>query len=494
MGKQTQILINRFDGGMTNDRRDKNSNRFALARHFDVSSYPHKLVPYPAASQADNSGNDKPYKIKKFLYEEYSAGNYRNYGFGYVAAGSKCSVYYHNGTGWVQTANSDSTLGARNEDVFFFYKGFIYMWGNTLLKRYDVTAASAFEEDCVLNVFAKTAVTAFTTAVQPVLNTFDDVAYFFTDNYVHTLNNTVWTTNALTLPSTLRITAACQYGNNLAIACSTKKSQGNNNVVFLWDRDSSLTTLTDRLDFGTGVIEQMRVLNNKLIAVVNDTLTVKSKTISGNFGVTLSQITSEGLGSAVSTVKTNFVYDDKIWFPMDVDAETDRLGIWTVDEFGKFNLEFIVDEATSYQGIFWDGTALWVAHTNDGSVSKCTFQTAAYSSSMASSYESLIIGSGTVNNKLVSAGVSVESTGEVSGKFALYYRLTQRGATIPTAWVAIFTDANDSDVYHEAVNIESSGDALPEFREIQFRIESNSGAVITGLKIVYEEINNNPND
>ena len=65
-----------------------------------------------------------------------------------------------------------------------------------------------------------------------------------------------------------------------------------------------------------------------------------------------------------------------------------------------------------------------------------------------------------------------------------------------TTYTTIFTqtvdDTDDIDylsIYHEAINIESSGATLPTFREISFRIASTGNAVVTGLKFKYEEIN-----
>jgi len=52
----------------------------------------------------------------------------------------------------------------------------------------------------------------------------------------------------------------------------------------------------------------------------------------------------------------------------------------------------------------------------------------------------------------------------------------------------IMTHSTDDAVKHSAINIESTGATLPQFNEIQFRIESTGGAVITGLKFKYEDI------
>ena len=62
-----------------------------------------------------------------------------------------------------------------------------------------------------------------------------------------------------------------------------------------------------------------------------------------------------------------------------------------------------------------------------------------------------------------------------------------------TSWTQIYSDGTDNSISHSAINIESSGDNLPEYKEIQFRIESTGGAEITGLKFKSEEIDKDLN-
>ena len=69
-----------------------------------------------------------------------------------------------------------------------------------------------------------------------------------------------------------------------------------------------------------------------------------------------------------------------------------------------------------------------------------------------------------------------------------------------TSFTTLFTwNAND-EIYHETVNVESSGAGLPTFREITFRIESvgqtagttGDSAVPIGIKYKWELFNSNP--
>jgi len=73
-----------------------------------------------------------------------------------------------------------------------------------------------------------------------------------------------------------------------------------------------------------------------------------------------------------------------------------------------------------------------------------------------------------------------------AGQIVLKYRTKE-----DEAWTTIFTHTTDDSQYHESVNIEADGSLIPQFKELQFRIESTGGAVVTGLVIKYELIDSN---
>jgi len=70
-----------------------------------------------------------------------------------------------------------------------------------------------------------------------------------------------------------------------------------------------------------------------------------------------------------------------------------------------------------------------------------------------------------------------------AGQVVMKYRVNNE-----TSYTTIFTDTTDNDITHSAVNIESSGATLPQFRELQLRVESTGNAEITGISLKWEEI------
>ena len=493
--------INRFDGGISEDKRLQSDRHFSISKHFDTFTYPHKLIP----QYATEANETKAYDIVKFLYAPWrlAVGGYRLYGYGVVEGTTKPAVYMYDvdsgiphASNWQVPASNEGTVTNRNENVFFYYKLFIYMWaGGTSLSRFETEGAGFTDAYQSIN---------YTSVIQPVHHPVDDIAYFFTNfdghaamsnpsvNRVHKLDNTSWTTGALTLPPDYEITAACAHGNYLAIACATKGTGDIRSVVFLWDRDSSSTTLTERIDFGEGKIVHLASLENRLVAVMNYYIDsafalrrgkVISKIANGNFALVAMELTADNTVTSGLMSKTSYLRSNKLYFPMSVTLNSDsRLGIWAVDHDGKMSLEVVESEATSYQGIFMTGNFWWIAHSNDGSVNR-TDDGRSYGTDI-SIYESLILNfedSGQTK-KLVVVGVSHDPL-PADGTITLKYRKDEE-----TSWTTIYTHGTDNSVFHESINIESSGATLPEFREIQFQVISNGGAIITGIRGKYDEI------
>lgn len=481
MGKIIEVKIDRFDGGLSEDKRVKDTSKYSLTKHFDALTYPHKLIPYVKTEPNES----KALSIVKFIYAPWlSSGAFMLYGLG-IASGSvsKPAVNTYDidagdpdNTGWGTPANNESAVSGRNTEVFFYYKQFIYMWtGGNKLVRFDTTVAAAFN-DAYQTI-------AYTTVAEPVHHPADDIAYFFTDNKVHSLNDTTWSTAVLTLPTDLQIVAATAHGNYLAIACTTKGTADAKSITFLWDRDSSLTLLTERIDFGRGKIVHIASLDNKLIAVMdyftNNLYSLSKgrvliKQANGQFAATLKELTTDSFSNSLP--RTRMVRDNKLYFPMTIVLNGDtRMGIWVTDSNGRVTLDTVEEEATSYEGIYATGNMWWIAHSGDGSVNRSD-EDRVYSTTLASTYESLIFDGGDASlvKKLVGATVMTEPM-PAAGQIVLKYRKDNE-----TSWTTIFTNTTDNDISHSAINIESSGATLPEFKEIQFQILSTGGAVVTG--------------
>jgi hypothetical protein len=416
---------------------------------------------------------------------------YRLYGFGVVEGSASPKVYTYDINAndmdetWATPSKGEANTGSRLSDVFFYYKSYIYMWVAGALMRFDTRLVDDFN-----NAYYSSGVNHVYSA-QPVHHPADDIAYFFHDNFVSKLDNTSWSEKVLTLPNDLRIVSAQPYGGYLAIGCTSIRSFNKKNIVYLWDRDTSLADVTESINLGDGTLRHVANLNNSLIAVMdyyNDSpLNPKKpkiiiKKIYGNIALPIKIITGDTLGSSLMT-SANFIKEDKLYFPAKITFNGDDLfGIWVVDENGILTIDYIEEEADSYQGIYSLADMWWIAHSADGSVNYTS--SSLFSSTLESSYESLIINNGDSLKfkKLIGITVFTEPL-PASASVAISYR---KDENLESTYTEIFTNSTENSGKHSAINIESTSVTLPEYKEIQYKIDSLGGAVILGVSYKYE--------
>lgn len=496
-------IVRNFSGGLQEDRRVQNPSGFALTKHFDAFTYPMKLVPYAKtiSSLGLSGGVVTTLKIVKFLYCATSNGFFRMFGLGQDGSGV-VQVYKFdidagtpNTSLWNIPANGNAGAAlAGDPNVFFYYKGFIFMYaaGTNVLKM-DATEVAGFNNNYQTISYTNG-------GVQPVHHPSDDIAYFFDDHNVYSLNATVWST-VLTLPSDQFITCACAFGDYLAIGTTTSGTVDVHSYVYLWDRDSSLTTLTDRYDFGSGSLVHLASLDNRIIAVMNFYISnlyslskpkVIIKTVNGQFGVPIGEIISDGFLGILP--RGNVLKENKLYFLMSMPLYGDkRLGVWAVDSNGRFTLDTYEPLFINAIGLFPIANSWWLAEGSGGSYQVThSDQNGAYSSTNPSVWETLIfntlrvtsrgtvIGNSMQTKKLIGASLSFEAL--TSGQSVTLKYRTDSNVNDATKWVTIFTFNTVGQINHSAVNIESTGGPLGNYKEIQFRTESLGGAIVTGLQ------------
>jgi len=137
-------------------------------------------------------------------------------------------------------------------------------------------------------------------------------------------------------------------------------------------------------------------------------------------------------------------------------------------------MDFVEEEASSIEGIYRIGNYWFIAHSNDGSINR-TANSTSYTHTSAYQSQRFIFGDPSITKKLV--GVVVTSAPQPSaGQVVVKYRKDEE-----TAWTTIFTSTTDNAIFHGSLT-DANGKTLPQFREIQFRIESTGGTEITSLK------------
>lgn len=471
--------IAEFNVSMTADPRSPLG--FARIQHFRI--FDKKLVPQ-LSSKADEI---KTMDIERLLYAPWLPGTgYALFGLGVKSGTSNPAIFIKgNITGdivadsWGTPANNESTTGTRTSDAFFYYKSFFYGFhGGTSLWSYGDLRGSPTFTDAYQSI-------TYASVAQPVHHPSDDCAYFFADNKVYRLNGSSWDGLVLTLPDNLVITSADALSDYLVIACKSI-SGVENSTAFVWDRDSSLSTVTQRIDWGKGDLIHIANLNGVLIGVT-DFFT--SNELGHNFGkiiikraaadkaVTIAEYETDAIAAATFT-GNKMVIDDKLHFPLHLHRQGAVWeGIWAVDSAGRVTIPLTEEDVSTdgrIQGIYKTGNYFWVMHSADGSINRTDDQN---NFTYTSILETNILGTPDVQLQLVGATVGFEPL--LSGQSVeLLYR--KDGDTNWTAMKTVSTVGATS----LPVTMDANGKA-PVFHAIQYRIQS-LGATITSFEYTHE--------
>lgn len=488
MGKQIETTLKSFDGGMNPDVRDQGDDSFALSYNLDTLDNNKSLKAKKTFVAIADNGE----KITRFLYAKLAAGGYRMYGLGQDTGGQP-KVFIGNPP--VQNtpywdAYQAGTVGAVATNVFFEYKDYLYFWQNgTILSRKLLTGGETFTESYQT--------ISYTNVAQPVRHSADDIAYFFSDNKVHKLNDTSWTSNALTLPSDLKIVGGAEYGNYLAILCSPIQAGTAESVLFLWDRDSSLSTISAKVKLGVGEVYHIGSNDTGLfITQIVNTISAYGANYNEGFVIKhyngfltekkFNDSATQAYFNSISLSGNSIMVGRDFYFPLQLTTTKDNV-TYNFIMSAKFEKEEIIITANqsidsvsgSINGIY-EVTGQWyVSH----STTPLTFESALGSTFADGALETHIYAteSRTQSKQLLGATVTTDplDTGE---SVNIKYRIDEQ-----TSWTTILTADTDDDVAHHAVNEDGGVGELPTlYKEIQFRLEGSGGTEITGFSFKEE--------
>lgn len=563
IGDRIPVNISRFDGAMVSDPRDPRSNTAQVVSNFDVINNPYRMIPAKDTHSGDSSASTQ--KIHNFCIAKGDS-LYAIYGAGQAGAGPYNKMFYKSlGTGgsndlgdqsWTADDNATGATNLVTQDkiMFVYYQktGFVYgIAGDQYVTKIDPDGSTAIAE-------TERDLGAFTNTCQGLVHSKDDILYIARDNKIASNDNGSWSSTALTLPASLRITSLVEHGNYLAIACAPL-NQVENSCVFLWDRDTSLSTLSESIDWGVGELKVLESLNGELVGVsilgpvgsLGKYNTFKDKIIFRKYnGVGVDQIeVFEGdVSSTASTILTLLgtakqKLNNRLYFLMALTLRgTAREGLWSIgkNKAGEWSITLDKPVATALTGTVSNralygfiitGDYLLMSYLSGGTeYMDLTDSDELYA--IKGVYESKIfnLGDTSLKKKLLGVTVTFDYLPTGSSTVILYYKkdadtawtqifsytstaagsfVTGTQYTITTVGTTDFTligaasnalgvvftatgagsgtgKAVINPTSHSAVNIESTGASLPEYNEIQFKIESQYNANITGLEFTSE--------
>lgn len=497
MAKKT-IIINRFDGGIANDIREQAENVCAFSRHFDIFSNPNRLTPYDGLTADTTVGGDST-ALKAAIVRNFLLGtNGTVYGLGQVGAGDDDPKIWSKSSppdgAWAAPANGEDSSGTVAYNLFIEYDGYLFLSNNsTGLKKYgDIAGTPTFDT------------TGYTLDATPSANGIigrDGNLYIPCGRYLDKIASdfaaspTFTKSLALTLPDNYTITNLCRWGKFLAITAEqTLLPTLNTSRLYLYDYVAN--DVSEVVELGQGAARICTEIDGAVFIVIN---TMINSAFSINKG---KLVIKRWDGGTLSTVKILQAYytssvglknfkvekEGRVFFYADVpqaSSSTAEAGIYSFgrrDASGNYALTLDTGTPPSEEvyGMGAAGNYWYIAHNTDGSVSR-TSGAGAYS--YTSSYETIKFNGGDINTEKRLLGVAVSTAYlPANARVVLKYKKDS-----DTSFSTISTHLSTNSVSREDIIIATTGSNLPEFKEIQFRIESTGGAEITSLKFKYEE-------
>ena len=511
MGIVIETLIDRFDGGMTNAVRDSIASiqgntiiakpYARIISHFDVFSAKGQMIPHLSHVEDDINSNLSTtiaaIKLCQFLSYGTSQSATTQYALGILKATTDARIYSRDSIPTGQWSGLASASVVASEKLFVEYKGGIYVAvGGTAIAKYSISGDSWSAADLSIT---------YTNIGQGLVHSKDDILYIpYTTSagaFIAKKNVSTWTAAALTLPSNCIPTSISEYGNYLAIA-TKPLSRGGKSVVYLWDRDSSLSTLSEKIEWGTEDLELIEELEGFLVGISvtgASSIIVSPKIIFKYYaGVGAKQFLEIPTQNSVTLFAPNKQkMNNRIYFMMNAEQSGARLaGIFSIGRNAEGGFGLLMDRLWDNTTVFTNvdypkgfqllGDYMTIAYTIGAETATYNLQRTKDNSTYAanSTYESLIFNSGdsSLTKKLIGITIMFEPFSGI-GPVVLKYKVDA-----DTSWTQIFSSSTTNSTSHGAINIESTGVTLPTYKEIRFQILSTAATAITGLKFKSEII------
>jgi len=407
-----------------------------------------------------------------------------------VAGGTLYNVndilYIDGGTGGTAIVAS-VTAGGVVATVTLLQPGYNYSTGTKA-----TSSSSSTGTGCTIGVTTVANTSATITSNAQGIIAKDDNGYIFYNNIVVRIypSGTVQD-QALKLPTNLKITSACNFGNYMAIGCSPTSIYNGVSKVFLWNLYSP--DVQEVIDWGEGELRVLENVEGTLVGITDRYLNNASGAGRGSMiiqGYTggspqvLKEVFTQKL-NGIGIPQSKIVKNNRLFFACKIftnEAGTEyNEGIWS---FGRKNsaypyalsLDYVDENATSGIQTFGSaGNFFFIACNSDGSVDK-TNDAAIYAFTSILETQIFNFGETEIEKRLDKVKVSFRRLA-VNESITVKYKVDDQ-----TSWTTIGTFATAGVLSHTFLR-ESSKD-FTSGKEFRFRVESTGGTEITGISLV----------
>lgn len=497
--------INRWDGGIVNDPRDKRPGVCRCITNFDVYTNPHRITPFRDAEDGD-SGSATSKKEAFCIAYWTPATVWRVFSLGVKSGAATAEILMKDLTtgaatdlddnGWATPANNQSASGAVSYEMFTYYHktGKIYGFrASRYVWAFTPNASTAWADSAY--DFGSTAAHMS----NGIVHSADDIHYFGMDNKVIVNSNGSFSVG-FTIPSEYFVANIAEYGSKLAIAAAPLSGIGNSKIL-VWDRDTTNTTADENIDWGYGVIKWIEEIDGYLTgcSVRNESFSIKDRVVFKYYTGAGAKIFNEIIPTSTGTVVRSFKQkiNNRIHFIGSFYLNgtlregiysfgLNRNGEWTLLHERTPNNDTAINQG-NVRGFIYVADYLFIAYIASGGgyeVSK-TNDSASYTAT--STYES------TINPNMPEGDLFLKK--QLMAVTVRYPQLPSAGQVVIKykvdngSYITIATETTDNAVFTEMVSAGST--QFTSGREYEFRLDSTGGAEIVELIYTYEVLETN---
>lgn len=257
-----KVLINRWDGGVSLSERPQTVNEQSSSQGFDIFKDSFKLTKIDNQTVNETASGASVTTGECPIYDATKrASDGRIIGVGQTSgSGSTSFRFYRKDSSITGTWQQNSAVanGIINWNAYaILYKdvqyGYYTQTSESRLYRYD--------SDSAHTLIGTTADAHGSITPRPVVHSQDNNLYMGSNKTISKFDGTTFTASAITLP--YYISSMCEFGTYLAIACQSPEG----GVIYLWGRDTTLTTLQDVIKVDNGKLQIIENLDGYLVAI-----------------------------------------------------------------------------------------------------------------------------------------------------------------------------------------------------------------------------------
>jgi hypothetical protein len=485
--KSETVTLNVF-GGMTNDGNNTAVAACQLCKGFDIQTRPNRLTPRRSSVNA-YSGQDAV-RLVNFAY-----GTTALYGLGTLNGSTSAAVLLSTPAidvpSWSNLGSGTDSSGTPANSFFIYYHDQLFgASAGTRLWQYDIASSTPSWTWQSLS---------YTNIAQGIVHSQDDILYIPYDNKIASYDGSSFNPTALTLPSSFVIKSISEDGNYLSIACAPVSGYGNSRT-FLWDRDSSLETVSESIDWGDGSVEAIGEVQGTLvgISIIGTSTSIFPRVVFKEYTST-GAVTFLELPCISATIYGTQKVNDGLYFLMDITLPDDNrhTGIWSITGNSKgFSVvhEYLPNNDTALD----PSTGQLHGFIIIGGYAYIAYQTASVfyltKTDDQANYNATSIRQTTINPGMPIADRSAYKQLEA---VSLSYVPLPSGAQATLLyrvdggeWISVIVETTDGAVNTETT-ADATGTAFVKGRNYEFYMESNGGAEICEVKYRYVTLKTN---